>query len=237
MRPVNLIPVDQRRGAHGPARTGPLAYVVLGVLVAALAGVTSFVLTGNTVAERKAEVIRLEQEEQATRARAESLRPFAEFAAMQQARVETVSSLAQSRFDWERVLRELALVIPDDVWLSSLTGKARPDAVVGGAEVGFDEDISGPSLAIEGCAAGHEGVARFVAALEDIDGVTRVGLASSELSSGVESSTEISSESDCQTRNFISKFAIVAAFDDALLAESATQAPQTAEPISLTEDG
>ena len=35
MRPINLIQSDQRRGQQAPLRTGPLSYIVLGVLVAA----------------------------------------------------------------------------------------------------------------------------------------------------------------------------------------------------------
>ena len=31
MRPVNLIPPDQRRGDSAPLRTGPLVYVLLGL--------------------------------------------------------------------------------------------------------------------------------------------------------------------------------------------------------------
>jgi hypothetical protein len=52
MRPVNLIPAEDRRGEHAPLRTGPLAYVVLGALVALLVGVTALVLTGNQISER-----------------------------------------------------------------------------------------------------------------------------------------------------------------------------------------
>ena len=36
MRPVNLIPIEQRHGERAPMRGGPLAYVVIGALVAAL---------------------------------------------------------------------------------------------------------------------------------------------------------------------------------------------------------
>ena len=35
MRPVNLIPPEDRRGEQAPLRTGPLAYVLVGALVAA----------------------------------------------------------------------------------------------------------------------------------------------------------------------------------------------------------
>ena len=45
MRPVNLIPPEQRRGEQAPLRTGPLPYIVVGALVAVLVGVTALVLT------------------------------------------------------------------------------------------------------------------------------------------------------------------------------------------------
>ena len=60
MRPVNLIPAEERRGERAPLRSGPLAYIVVGALVAALLGVTALVLTGNQIADRKAEVAQLE---------------------------------------------------------------------------------------------------------------------------------------------------------------------------------
>ena len=59
MRPVNLLPPELRRGEHAPLRSGPLAYIVLGALVAALAGVTLLVLTNNQISDRKAEVATL----------------------------------------------------------------------------------------------------------------------------------------------------------------------------------
>src|SRR5918996_1555594 len=103
MRPVNLIPAEERRGEHGPLRSGPLAYVVIGALVAALAGVTALVLTGNQIADRKVEVATLEAEDAAARERAERLAPYTQFRALREQRVATINSLANSRFDWERV--------------------------------------------------------------------------------------------------------------------------------------
>lgn len=227
MRPVNLIPREERRGG-APSRTGPLAYVLVGVLVAVLAGVTAVVLTGNTIAEREAEVARLEQAEEVARARAESLRAFAEFASLQQARVETVSSLAQSRFDWERVMRELALVMPADVWLINLTATVSPAvSMENQTEIELRGSVDGPALAMIGCAPGHVSVAQFVAALEDIDGVTRVGLSTSELPSASASDPSSASDpdestestDDCRVQDFISRFEIVVAFDEAQVGE------------------
>ena len=116
MRPLNLIPPEQRRGDQAPLRSGPLAYILLGALVALLAGVTALVLTGNEISERESEVARLEVEDARERARAERLVSYTQFRELSEQRVTTVASLADSRFDWERVMRELSLVLPSDAW-------------------------------------------------------------------------------------------------------------------------
>jgi Tfp pilus assembly protein PilN len=243
MRPVNLIPADERRGL-GRSRTGPVAYLIVGALTAVLAGVALLVSTTNTISEREAEISRLEVEKASAQARAESMSAFAEFAAMEQARTETVSSLARSRFDWERVLRELALVIPGDVWLIDLTGTVSPDvSVEAGSSSGASStessrgQIAGPALELVGCAAGHESVARFVAALRDIDGVTRVGLTTSERpdDAGAETGTGGGGD-DCRVRDFISKFEITVAFDEVPV-EAAPESGLTAPPVPTDEGG
>src|SRR5665811_87450 len=110
MRPVNLIPAEERRGGAAPLRTGPLPYVVLGGLVVLLLGVVALVLAGNQVADREGEVAQLEREDARAAAKARDLAAYTEFREMSEARVATVSELADSRFDWERVMRELALI-------------------------------------------------------------------------------------------------------------------------------
>lgn len=222
MRAVNLIPPEDRRGEHVPLRTGILSYAIVAALGLALAGVLALVLTGNTISEKQSERATLEARQLAAEQQAEELSPYGEFATMAEARRETVSSLADSRFDWERVLRELALVIPKDVWLDSLTGTVAPGVSTGtdSGETVSDPSVTGPSLLITGCADGQVAVAGFVAALRDIDGVTRVGLHQSALgdedsdTAGAPSATgEGGASGDCQTRKFIAAFDITIAFD------------------------
>ena len=238
MRPVNLIPPERRRGAPAPLRPGPIPYIVIGALVAVLAGVALLVITGNQISERESEVAQLKREDAAAQDQARRLAAYTQFQTLHEQRVATITSLADSRFDWERVMRELALVLPRDVWLTELNASASSTAETGGGDSSLRGSIPGPALAMEGCAAGQESVAGFVTALKDIDGVTRVGVESSELNDEEEGTAssgggDSDSGSECRTRKFIAKFSIVVAFD-------AAPVPMTAEgegeaPASATE--
>jgi Tfp pilus assembly protein PilN len=243
MRPVNLIPLEERRGEHAPLRSGPLAYVLVGALIAALAAVTSLVLIDNQIGEREVEVTQLTQEDRAAEAKVARLSAYTEFRNLSEQRVTTVTSLADSRFDWERVMRELALILPADAWLTGLTATASAEAgVSGGGGSGLRGSVAGPALELNGCAAGQESVAGLVTALKDIDGVTRVGVQSSELaelsgdSSGGGGGGEEGGE-ECRTREFIAKFQIVVAFDAAPIPPSVTEgaAPEVVAEASSEE--
>jgi Tfp pilus assembly protein PilN len=248
VRPVNLIPPEDRRGEQGPLRTGPLPYGIVGVLVVALFGVIGVVMTNNTIEDRKAEKASLETQVAQAQAEAERLRVFTDFASLQQARQETVKSLATSRFDWERVLRELAIVIPDDVWLTNVDAKASADAATSSTSstASQAESIAGPSLDIQGCASGHEAVAKFLAALRGMGGVTRVTVVSSDRpDEGTTASTTSDSTGEgtgvaCASRDFISTFQIVAAFDAATPAApvpASPAAPDVTTTASASDEG
>jgi Tfp pilus assembly protein PilN len=247
MRPVNLIPPESRRGRRAPRRSGPLPYIAIGALVAVLVGVTALVLTGNQISESKADVTRLEAEDSVAEARVDKLAAFTQFRTMREQRVATVTSLADSRFDWQRVMRELALIVPGNAWLIELSASASADAKIEGGGGGLRQSIPGPALELTGCAAGQEAVAGFVTDLKDIDGVTRVAVSSSEL--GAQESAagagNASSGTDCRTRNFIAKFDITVAFDAAPVPvsssapslPSATEQAQTTSKENSSEEG
>jgi Tfp pilus assembly protein PilN len=200
-----------------------MPYILVGALVLLLIGVTALVLTGNTITEREADVARLKHEDAVESARADRLAAYTQFQNLHEQRVATVSSLANSRFDWERVMRELSLILPKNVWLVGIDASASPEAGTSGsgAGSGLRAGSPGPALELSGCAAGQEAVAGFVTALKDIDGVTRVGVEHSELGTS-EAGAGISGGgdsagggSDCRTRDFIAEFQIVAVFDAA----------------------
>jgi Tfp pilus assembly protein PilN len=225
MRPVNLIPAELRRGDHAPSRSGPLPYIVLGALALAVIGVTLLVLAGNEVTERREEVTQLHHEDAIAKARAERLAPFSRFAALTEQRVATVRELADSRFDWERVMRELALILPHNVWLTALDANAT-----GGDSEGGGGGVEGPSLELSGCAAGQEAVAGFVTALKDVEGVTRVELESSTFGEGGGGGG--AGGEGCESRDFIAQFQMIVAFDAAPLPITGGESEAAAEAES-----
>jgi Tfp pilus assembly protein PilN len=239
MRPINLIPSEERHGQQAPLRSGPLVYIVVGALVAALVAVTVLVLTNNQISDRKDEVAQLKKEDTEASAEAQRLAAYTQFQTLHEQRLATITSLADSRFDWERVMRELSLVLPADVWLVNLTASASGSGGEGAGSTSSGKlsgSIAGPTLEITGCAKGQEGVAGFVTALKDIDGVTRVGVESSELSEQMEgagSSSGGGSTDDCRTRDYVALFSLTVAFDAAPVPVS-SGSEETA-PITPTE--
>lgn len=254
MRPIDLIPPEERRGDRAPLRRGALVYFVVGAFAAVLIAVTALVLLSNQVSDKEAEVASLQREDAAAAAKAQRLSAYTAFRVMSERRVETVASLADSRFDWERVMRELALVLPSDVWLVDLTATATPGVSIegggGGGGGSLRASAKGPALELNGCGVSQSAVAGFITALRDIDGVTRVAVESSELPSkkngaGVSTGGDAAAgnaNDDCRTRSFIAKFQIVVAFDAAPVpvtsgVEEEAPPPEGEEATPAAEEG
>ena len=238
MRPVNLIPAEERPGSQRPLRTGPLAYIIVGALAAALIAVTVLVVTNSQISDREAEVTQLQNEQASAEAQAQSLAAYTQFHSVREQRVATIASLADSRFDWARVMRELSLVLPGDVWLSNLNASASPSAGVGGgSSISLRGAIAGPAFELDGCASSQRAVAGFVQALKDIDGVTRVGVQSSSL--GGEGEGGSATASACAASESTAQFQMVVAFDAAPVPPeaSSTEAEAPAEATTSESSG
>lgn len=243
MRPVNLIPPDERRGDRAAMRTGAFSYVLLGGLAVAVLAVAVLALTSKQITDRQSEIAQLQQQEAATIAKAESLKQFIDFRAAQESRAGTITSLAQSRFDWQRVLNELARVLPTNVWLIQLAGTANPSVTLtNGPSISSRGTVPGPALEIVGCTVSQDAVAILVSRLEEIDGATRVGVQSSERSDEASAaaggsstgSDSASNVSECRTRDFITKFEIVVAFDEVPDPATATATPSLPPGVSTS---
>jgi Tfp pilus assembly protein PilN len=188
MKAVNLLPSDFR-GAAKPAgeTSAPVAsggagpFVVLGVLAACVAGLAGYILTTNTVKQRQADLAEVSGQQQALSARVAQLKPYADYDDMARSRVKTVRDLAASRFDWEQVLGDISRAIPADVTLSKLVGDTSGDSSgAGGSSSPLRSAITAPAVTLDGCAPDQSVVARLLAQLRAVDGVTRVTLSKSD---------------------------------------------------------
>jgi Tfp pilus assembly protein PilN len=234
MRPVNLIPSEERPGSRKPLRSGPLAYIVVGALAAAVIAITALVVTENSISDKKAEVTQLQAEQAQITAKAQALSAYTQFDTVSEQRLATITELANSRFDWPRILHELSLVMPANVQLTSLAGNVASGLSAGGAGVGLRSGIAGPALELVGCTTSQAAVADFIEALKDIDGVTRVGFQGSTMGGGGANATTAGS---CEGGG--AQFQLVAAFDAApvVLPEEAggAVAPEAATPEASAE--
>jgi Tfp pilus assembly protein PilN len=177
MRAVNLIPAEQQRGAGGAAgRSGGGAYILLASLALFVVMAAAYVQSGKSVDDKKSELARVSQEATQAEAKAQSLQSFTKFSSLRTKRVETVSQLAASRFDWSHSLREVARVLPTNAWLTSLTGTVSPTVNLGSAGSTLRGALNVPAIEIAGCTTSQASVAKMMARLRLIDGVQRVSL-------------------------------------------------------------
>ncbi len=182
MRAINLIPAEERRGAGGNAgRSGGGAHVLLGALALLVALLAVLTLSGREIETKQAELTASEAQLADLQAAAARLQGYEQFAALRERRVQTVASIAGSRFDWSHALRELSRVTTDEAWLTAVTGTVAPGVGVGsGGGDGLRSALPLPALELSGCTVSQDAVARMMSRLRQVDGVERVSLASSE---------------------------------------------------------
>ena len=189
MKAVNLLPPDLRSGGKGPAPAvsagtedagGPGAFIVLGALALCVVALAGYVLTSNAVKDRKAKLADVTAQSAAATKEAEALKPYADFETLANARIKTVEDLATQRFDWEQALRDLSRTLPADVTLSQLSGTLSSDTGSGGGNSSLRGALDVPAIELQGCTSGQTDVAKLMARVRTVDGVTRVSLAKSD---------------------------------------------------------
>jgi Tfp pilus assembly protein PilN len=177
MRAVNLIPSDQQRGAGGAAgKSGGGAYILLGALALMVVLASSYVVAGKSVDDKKTKLADLTQQAAAAEAKSQALTSYTKFASIRAKRVDTVSQLAASRFDWSHALREVSRVLPENAWLTTLTATTSPTVTVGGAGGALRGALNVPAIQMQGCTTSQASVAKLIARLRLVDGVQRVSL-------------------------------------------------------------
>lgn len=179
MRAVNLLPRDQSQRTIRKESLPVLAGGCSGVLVVAALG-AMFMMGSGKIAAQQRKLDDLNRRYQALPPAPPG--PSAAQQALageQSARVTALSTALSSRVSWDRVFREFSLVLPDDVWLTTLTAKS-PISPLTNAAVSAGGAPS--EFIIEGRTYSHDGVARLLSRLQVVPDLTNVQLQSSTLS-------------------------------------------------------
>ena len=192
MKAVNLIPTEQRRVRATGKQSGS-AYVLIGVLATLLVMVAAYVFTAGNVTDRQNQAAAAKAEADQLEAQAAKSKSFTNFAQIKQTRLASVSTIANTRFDWERMMRELSRAMPAGSWLQA------SDASVAAPESGSETAAAataapaGPTATLTGCTPNQADVARMMVRLRQMHRVTDVMLNQSSTETG--ESREITAES------------------------------------------
>jgi Tfp pilus assembly protein PilN len=176
VRAVNLIPTEQRRAKPSGKASGA-AYVVVGALAVVLVMAVAYVLTSNKVNENETKAAQAKQEADALEAQAAQLGSFTDFAAIKDQRLASVVMAAQSRFDWERLMREVSMIMPEGSWLKTTQASVLgdPDAAADAAGTTPTGPVS-PAATFVGCMKKQSEVATLMVRMRQMHRVTDVEL-------------------------------------------------------------
>jgi hypothetical protein len=192
VKAVNLIPSEQRRAKATGARSGG-GYVVLGVLAVLLALAVAYVMTANSVNDNTTKAAKAKRDADALEAQAAQLDSFTNFASIKQQRLAAVKLAADTRFDWERLMRELSRVMPQGSWLQTTDASTKDDTggssgVATPASTAAPVDpnaVIPPNATFVGCTPKQTEVAKILVRLRAMHRVTEVKLNESLKEEGV----------------------------------------------------
>jgi Tfp pilus assembly protein PilN len=179
MKRMNLLPPEVR--PREGARRGS-GYVVVGTLAAAVVAMLCYGYVISGVRSDESDLAALKDETDQAQATADALSPYGQFAEMKDRRAQSVRFVADTRFNYERLTRELARVLPEDVWVGHLdVAPAEPTAetVQAGADSAAGTTTLPPAMKVSGCAPSQDAVADTLDQLRALTGATDVSLGSS----------------------------------------------------------
>jgi Tfp pilus assembly protein PilN len=196
MKAVNLIPGEQRDASGFVGRSGGGALIVLALLVGLAGLAVMYGSARHRISSQSGQTAALQAQTSAIEARVGNLTSYTSFVSMADQRIQTVSQLVQSRFDWSHSLHELGRVLPAGASLTSLHGSvgaagATPGSsssstavAAGAAPTSSTPPGSTPVFTLTGCATSQSEVAQTLQRLRLIDGTSEVQLQSSAKSGG-----------------------------------------------------
>ncbi len=177
MRAINLLPRDDARGGRR-AQWIVLIPVAAAVL---LTGVTSagFLSASGKVKDREAELAMLKDElASIPTPDASKVQSQNSLATDVQTRVTALGTALSHRVAWDRIMRELSLVLPDDVWLATLSATAPvpSSAAAAPAAPAPGTSVAATQFTLDGYTYSHAAVARLLSRLAVVPDLVNVQL-------------------------------------------------------------
>jgi len=177
MRAVNLLPRDAPKKSF-EANRGVVFGAAGGAALVTAALVSMVISSGGAVDNKQAELDALRAQIAAIPVgQAEEATDDSALAAEKGARVGALSAALADRIAWDRVLRQVSLVLPEDVWLTNLSAEAP-----GGAAPVAGTAAAGAPFVLTGSTYSQNGVARFLSRLSVVPDLENVRLQSSQSS-------------------------------------------------------
>lgn len=178
MRSVNLLPKDEGRKRRQPNAVVLTAILGCVLVTAVMAGM--FLNAASSVTAKQTELDSLRAELAAIPPPAPTPAAQSGLAAERDTRVTLLSTALSQRVAWDRLLREISLVLPNDVWLETMNANAADPTAV--AAPGQTAPTGG--FNITGYAYSHDGVARLLARLNLVPQLAKVKLNNSAVDRG-----------------------------------------------------
>jgi Tfp pilus assembly protein PilN len=182
MRAVNLLPRDTDRRGRQKTQWIVIVPVIAAVLMSAVLSML-FLNASGTVKDRQSTLDSLQAELAAIPTPdASKVQTQNALAADKQARVKALNTALSRRVAWDRIFREFSLVLPDDVWLSTVSARAPVSSSVAAVPAAPTTAVAASEFTLDGFTYSQAGVARLLTRLSVIPDLVNVQLQQSTLS-------------------------------------------------------
>jgi Tfp pilus assembly protein PilN len=177
MPKVNLVPAEERQREF---RRQFYIVPVAGALV--MAGVMggTYYYYNNQVSNSERQLQDIKSSNASLQKQVNELKGYEEVKNKKQAQLNIVTGLYGQRVRWSRTIGDLAFVIPDDVWLTSITARVPGVTTVGSKDSSSSADTEARDIEIDGYTRSMPSVAIFLVRLGLIPSLTDVTLISAE---------------------------------------------------------
>jgi Tfp pilus assembly protein PilN len=171
-RRINLVPRGER--ARTTTNVGMLALVVSAIVVL-FALALGYYMFSNSLSDRKAELEVLQQQRQTLEAQVNALQAYAQLADQRKDAEAVVQGIYASRTLVARVLGDISLVVPENVWFISMTLNVSDPLVAGAATPGTPAPKDN-TLTLEGNTYSILDVGTFMKRLELVAALSGINL-------------------------------------------------------------